>query len=274
MSPWERLLEKPHARGHVVQLYPEGDEVSLVANVSLYLSEGLKRGEGVLVVAAAAHRESFARELDRLGVDTGSAIQTSQLVCIDARETLSQFMTAGQPDWDKFEIAMGTAMRAVRSAGDRPGLRAYGEMVGLLWTKGQYSAAIRLEQFWNKLLARSSFSLYCAYPIDVFDKKFHAAALDGVLCAHTHLMPAETSGNLETAVSLAMDEVLGAKADTFRNLIIQENQRSSWAVMPKGETAILWLRRNLPEQAERIVARAREYYRRSVQLTCPVFANE
>lgn len=34
MSPWEKLLERPHSRGHVVQLYEQADELSLAANVS------------------------------------------------------------------------------------------------------------------------------------------------------------------------------------------------------------------------------------------------
>jgi hypothetical protein len=65
-------------------------------------------------------------------------------------------------------------------------------MVGLLWSARQFSAAIRLEQFWNKLLARSSFHLYCAYSIDVSEKQFQTHALDGVLSTHTHLIPNHT----------------------------------------------------------------------------------
>ncbi len=273
MSPWERLLERPHARGHLVQLYQQGDEMSLVKNVSLYLSEGLKRGEGVLVIATAEHGEGFARELGRLGVDTASAIRENRLVYVDAQETLSRFMVAGQPHWGRFEVAAGSAMRAVRPQEDHPGLRAYGEMVGILWNQRQFAAAIRLEQFWNKLLAKSSFSLYCAYSIDVFDKEFHVAALDGVLCTHTHLLPCEPDGNLEAAVNLAMDEILGPKADGLR-VLIKASYRPSWAVMPKGESAILCLRRNLPDQAEQVIARARDHYQRSLRLSGRLFAEE
>jgi hypothetical protein len=257
MSPWERLIEKPHARGHFVQLCEPDDKVSLVRNVGLYVSEGLKRGEGVLLIATAENRDTFVRELGRLGVDTRSAKEHKRLVCVDAQQALARFMVAGQPVWDRFEIAVGRAMREVRPAKDHGGLRAYGEMVGLLWSARQFSAAIRLEQFWNKLLARWSFSLYCAYSIDVFEKEFQAHALDGVLCTHTHLIPSESEGTLEPAINLAMDEILGLKADAVR-VRMKANPRLRWAVMPKGENAILWLRRNLPEEAEHIVARARE----------------
>jgi KaiC/GvpD/RAD55 family RecA-like ATPase len=192
MSPWERLIAKPHARAHLVQLCEPEDKTSLVRNVSLYVSEGLKRGDGVLLIAAAENRDAFLGELGRLGVDTPSAMDAKRLVCVDAQETLAQFMRAGQPDWDRFETVVRQAMREVRPARDHGALRAYGEMVGLLWSARQFSAAVRLEQFWNKLLARSSFNLYCAYSIDVSEKQSQIHALDGVLSTHTHLIPNHT----------------------------------------------------------------------------------
>jgi MEDS: MEthanogen/methylotroph, DcmR Sensory domain len=192
MSPWERLIAKPHARGHFVQLCEPDNKISLVRNVSLYISEGLQRGEGVLLIAAAENRDAFVCELGRLGVDTPSVMDRKQLVCVDAQHTLAQFMQAGQPDWDRFETAIRRAMREVRPARDHGGLRAYGEMVGLLWSGRQFSAAIRLEQFWNKLLARSSFHLYCAYSIEVSEKESQIHALDGVLSTHTHVIPNHT----------------------------------------------------------------------------------
>jgi len=264
MSAWHKLLEKPHARGHLVQLYGV-DDPSLIRNVSQYLWGGLKRGGGALVIATPEHRGAFCRELDRLGARVESAVEEKRLVLLDAQQTISLFMPGGRLDWEKFEGAVGAAMREVspgsaQARANGAGLRAYGEMVGLLWDQGQFAAAIRLEQFWNKLLARSAFSLYCAYAIDIFDKEFQVGALDAILSAHTHFVPGETQGSLENAVNLAMNEILGSKADGLR-ILIKENYSSSWAVMPKGEAIILWLRKNVPDRAEQIVARARDYYR-------------
>jgi DcmR-like sensory protein len=273
MSPWERLLEKPHARGHVVQLSRQGEEQSLIRNVSLYLSQGLTRGEGVVVIATAEHRLCFARELTRLHTDPESAIQEKQLVYLDAQETLSRFMSAGQPDWDKFEATLSGAMHEIRSPKEHSArCRAYGEMVNLLWNARRFAAAVRLEQFWNRLLGRWSFSLYCSYSIDLFDKALHVAALDDVLCNHSHLLPTDSQGNLEKAIGLAMDEVLGPKAHGLK-LYIDENPPLSWAVMPKAEASILWIRRNLAPQSEHIIGRVREHYRRLVQHCEPVAAN-
>jgi hypothetical protein len=192
--------------------------------------------------------------LERLGSEVELAVQTRQLVFLDAQETLSRFMRAGQPDWKLFEDTVGHVMRQVRPGGDNAGLRAYGEMVGILWKARQFSAAIRLEQFWNKLLAHSSFSLFCGYAIDVFGKDFQISSLDAILCTHTHVVPA-TNSNLETAISRAMEEILGPDAAHLK-LLIKANFRPSWAVMPIGESMALLLRSHLPRQADLILGRA------------------
>lgn len=258
MSPWERLLERPQSRGHFVQVYEAG-ALSLTANVSHYIWEGLKRGDGALLISTPEHWELFSQRLTQLGADTEASSRDGQLVLLDARETLAQFMVKGQPDWQLFEAVVGAAMQRVRKRNDQAGLRAYGEMVALLWKARRFAAAIRLEQFWNKLLAQSSFSLYCAYAIDVFGKEFHAEALDALLCAHTHLVPAAPNGDLEVALNLAMDETLGPKSHHLKTLI-KAKYRPSWAVVPNAEAMVLWLRRNLPVQAEDIIARARSHY--------------
>lgn len=102
---------------------------------------------------------------------------------------------------------MGAAMARIRVAAPFARLRAFGEMVDILWAKRQFSAAVRVEQLWNRLLSRSSFSLYCAYAVDVFGKEFQIATLDRVLRSHTHIVPAETDGRLDAAIDRAMEEI-------------------------------------------------------------------
>jgi hypothetical protein len=144
-------------------------------------------------------------------------------------------------------------------AQDDNGLRAYGEMVGILWQAGRFSAAILLEQFWNDLLRRSCFNLFCAYPIDVFAKGFQPAHLDALLCAHTHLLPTAPNGDLDGAIDRAMDEILGSRVESTR-LLMTADDRPAWAAVPRAEGILFWLRTNLPEHAEAIIARARQHY--------------
>ena len=255
MSP-QPLLEKPEAEAHLVQFY-EADEHVLTQNVGRYLLEGLKLGECLLVIAIKEHAVGFMRELERLGSNPDGAVREKRLLFLDAEETLAKFMRGDQPDWQSFEHTIGTAMLDVRSRENHLGCRAYGELVALLWESGQFSAAIRLEEFWNKLLGSGDFKLFCGYPIDVFAEEFRADSVNALLCAHTHVVPAGLDGDLESAVSRAMDEVLGPQVDHVRS---QMKASSRPTAVPDGEAGILWIRDHLPEKADEVAARARTYY--------------
>jgi hypothetical protein len=248
------LFENPGPEEHFVQLYGNDDRL-LIRNVSRYISEGLRRGDGLLVIARAEHRGSMVRLLIEERTYSRAVLE-GRLVFLDAEATLNRFMIDGEPNQGRFESIIGEALEKVRCRAVHTGIRAYGEMVGLLWRSGQLAAAARLEELWNQLLKASNVSLYCAYPIDVLSPEFHHASIDSVMCAHTHLIPTYTT--LDSALDKAMDEVLGARVDGLRNLI-QANHRPAWAEVPKAEALILWLRNNLPGSAEKVLARAREY---------------
>lgn len=255
MSSCPELLDRLEPEQHVVQLYGEDDRL-LTQNVGRFLGEGLKRGDGLLVIATAEHRGTLARQLKE---DSGysQAVLEGRLVFLDAETTLARFMVNGSPDPDLFVTVVGEAVRGVQERAVHTGTRAYGEMVGLLWEAGEYDAAVRLEQLWNQLLQSSKVSLFCAYPIDIFSPEFHVGNVDALLCAHTHLLPVDPA--LDGALNRAMDEVLGARVDGLRQLV-QANYRPSWASLPKAEALVLWLRNNLPGSADQILRLARQYY--------------
>jgi MEDS: MEthanogen/methylotroph, DcmR Sensory domain len=258
MSLQANIFDNPEPEEHVVQLYGKDDRL-LTQNVSRYLSEGLRRGDGLLVIATAGHRGSLVRQLNQERAYSRAVLE-GRLAFLDAEATLGRFMIDGEPDKGRFESVVGEALERVRSRAVHTGIRAYGEMVGVLWEAGQVAAAARLEELWNQLLKSSDVSLYCAYPIDVLSPEFHHASVDALMCAHTHVIP--TDNGLEVALDKAMDEVLGGRVDGLRNLI-QANHRPAWATVPKTEAIILWLRNNLPGSAEKILARAREYQKLS-----------
>jgi hypothetical protein len=176
-------------------------------------------------------------------------------------------MVARQPDRKRFEATVGALVRKLSLKAAGRGVRAYGEMVDLLWNSGASAAAIRLENLWNELLEAREFNLLCAYQIDVFDKEFQAGVLDQVLCAHTHLKPAPSNEDLDAAVNTALQEVLGARAEGLK-LLIRANFRPSWAKLPHAEATVLWLRNNLPDYADEILGRARRHYRAALQTSC------
>ena len=241
---------------HAVHFY-DGDVRRLAPGVCRYLAEGMRRGEGAIVIARDSHRLAFARQLATDGIDTQSAVQQARLVLLDADATLASFMLRGMPDWEHFKAAIEPALEEVKAGSANGRVRAYGEMVDLLWSSGYSAAATLLEQFWNRLLAARGFSLYCAYQIDVFGKEFQGSVLDSVLCEHTHVLAAD--GHLEHALGRALQDVLGSRAEGIQGLM-KDNFRPAWAAIPCGEAKVLWIRNNLPAHADEILARARGYY--------------
>ena len=261
--PWQKLLEQPQLRAHLVQLYDAGG-LSLARNVGRYLWEGLKRGDRILLIATHSHWDLFRRNLDLLQAGDAGCLPSNEVHFLDARETLSAITHNGEPDWNRFELVIRDALRSIRPGRNFAGIRAYGEMVALLWEARQFASAIRLEQFWNRLLAQSRISLYCSYAIDVFGREFHPDALEALLRTHTHLVPAETGGQLEMAFRRAIADVLGSGFDNLQPFI-RGGRRHAWAVMPDAEAIMLWLRKNLPREAEEVFDRARLNYRHLVQ---------
>jgi len=115
------------------------------------------------VVATEAHRASFLDHLVQAGVDVASAQASGGLVLLDANETLDAFMIDGRPDRDRFAASVGNLLISASDNGRRS-VRAFGEMVALLWDDDQVTAAIELEDLWNGLAGHAPFSLFCAYP--------------------------------------------------------------------------------------------------------------
>jgi hypothetical protein len=183
MSSWSELLDRAAPEEHVVQLYGRNDQL-LTRNVSRYLAEGLRRGDALVVIATREHAAAITGELT---LDGGDAVADGRLVVLDARETLDRFLVGGQPDEALFRDVVGGVLAEAHRRSSTGHVRAFGEMVGLLWVAGDRAAATRLEEYWNDLLRGSACSLFCAYPIDIYDNDGDTGGLDAVLGSHTHM---------------------------------------------------------------------------------------
>jgi PAS domain S-box-containing protein len=176
------------SRGHFVQFYEE--EGFLVDSVAAFIGAGLGAGEGAVVIATAAHRRALAEQLTAQGIDLFTVEKRGQYVALDAAETLSAFMADASPDEHQFRSVVGDLIKHTRQG--RRGLRAFGEMVALLWKDGNGAAAIRLEELWNDLAKSHSFSLFCAYPINEFADADTSKEFDRICRAHSHVRPSES----------------------------------------------------------------------------------
>ena len=174
-----------HAHHHAVQFY--GNDAELLKTVGTFLSEGLTAGQPAIVIATADHRTSIEQELQSHLVDVDGARRLGDLVMLDADQVLSTFMIDQAPVGSLFRRSVGAIIEQTRRGRERTPVRAYGEMVDVLWKQGRAEAAIRLEVLWNNLAETHTFSLLCGYSIGNFYKqtdKYHE-----VRELHTHVHP-------------------------------------------------------------------------------------
>lgn len=174
-ASWTPLRDAAPEGAHAVH-FPEHDAV-LVARLAAFVGEGLAAGEVCLVLGTPSHRAGLRRRLALSGLDEAAA---ELLVERDAAEVLQSVLCDGCPDPDRFEVVVGGLVRQARARGT--GVRAFGELVGLLAARDDLVGALRLEQLWEELLRRTPLPLLCAYP-GLSDP----AARAQVCRRHTHL---------------------------------------------------------------------------------------
>ncbi|MFP2930217.1 ATP-binding protein [Pyxidicoccus sp. 3LG] len=191
----KELLANPARDAHIVQFYE--DEAFLFDALEAYLVGGLKAGESAVIIGSEPHRQAILQRLSTAGVDVADACDTGRLTLLDARETLSRFMVQGRPDWNRFRDVVGAVLAKSRAAANGTRVRAYGEMVDLLWQDGLPEAAVELEELWNDLAGLHAFSLLCTYALGNFGDEAHERPFRDVCRAHAHVIPTESYSQLE-----------------------------------------------------------------------------
>jgi signal transduction histidine kinase len=188
-GPAPELLSGPAQPNHIVQFYE--DDAFLCDSVAHFLAVGLAAGEPVCVVATAEHRAAFAARLARGGLDVEEARARGQLAWLDAADTLAKVMVGDMPDWTLFSSFFGAIIEQSRRRDPLACVRTYGEMVDVLWRRGNKQAALRLESMWNEFSSSHSLSLLCAYVMGNFYRSGDSEAFKDVCRAHAHVLPAE-----------------------------------------------------------------------------------
>lgn len=190
VPPALTLVAESATHRHFVQFY-ESDDV-LCDHVARYLAGGLTAEEPAIVIATEPHRASIARCLGAIGHDLAALTARGQLAMLDAHATLETFMVGDAPSRVRFFESVGGALDRVRAGRGAKPVRAYGEMVDVLWRAGNRNAALSLEGLWNDLAKTRSFSLLCAYAMGNFYKAADCEEFDAVCAAHSHVIPGET----------------------------------------------------------------------------------
>jgi hypothetical protein len=168
---------------HAVRFY--ACDASLARIVAEFLHEGFGDGTPGIVVATASQQQSIIQELTDRSLDVAGLQRSDDLLFLDAEETLATFMNGSTPDARKFSVQMCDVIEKVCSARTKCKVRIFGQMVDVLWQRGEQEAAVRLEVLWNRLAHTETFSLLCGYAIGNFYKN---ASFENVCRQHTHIV--------------------------------------------------------------------------------------
>lgn len=178
-----------HTHHHAVQFY--GTDQSLCSTVAGFLAEGLVSGQPAIVIATAPHAQAIVEQLGHRLIDCEKAVRTGDLILLDAEATLDLFMVDQEPDEGLFDENIGRLIDQGINGRQRTVLRAYGEMVDVLWKQGRSESAIKLEILWNKLAVKYNFALLCGYSMGSFYKQ--SKQLERVIAQHTQVVEDESN---------------------------------------------------------------------------------
>jgi PAS domain S-box-containing protein len=175
---------------HAVQFYESVD--ALWETATTFMAGGLRLRQPVVVIATANNRREFEARLTSKGFDVDNATKRGLLIFADAADTLKAFMVGSEPDERAFRTVVGGMIEGVAQRWQTASIRAFGEMVDLLWKSGNPVGAIRLEELWNDLLRARSVRLFCAYSMGNFYRENGTEHFQRVMDSHTLVIPAES----------------------------------------------------------------------------------
>jgi hypothetical protein len=257
-EPWGGLLASAGPRDHIVQLYQ--DQEFLNRAVCRFAASALANGEGVILVPTVAHWEAFRPRLEAEGVDIDASHARGQLTVVDADELLPHFMRDAMPDAPVFLGLAGDVIAKARGEGRYPKVRWWGEMVNVLWERGDVAASMELEDQFDRLAHEHEIAIFCSFVMDNFNGEVHSRMLPRLGQNHSHLIPVEDYARLERAVADALRQTVGA--DEAR--VLEQQLLSRYAApfqMPRSQALLLALRDTLPLVADSVLTRSRTLYR-------------
>jgi MEDS: MEthanogen/methylotroph, DcmR Sensory domain len=256
-QPWHGLLTDAAPRDHIVQLYQDQDFLNRA--VCRFAAAALANGEAVILVPTLAHWNAFRSRLEAEGVDVKAVQGRGQLTVVDANELLPRFMREAMPDAPVFLGLAADVIARARGTGRYPKVRWWGEMVNVLWERGDVAASMNLEDLFDKLAHGHDIAIFCSFLMDNFNGEVHARMLPRLGENHSHLIPVEDYARLERAVADALRETVGPD----EALVLEGQLLSHYPVpfhMPRPQAMLLALRQVLPLVADAVLRRSRALY--------------
>lgn len=145
---------------HIVEIY-EGHD-SFLDSLEGFVVGGLQKTDSVILIALPSHLEALEERMRNRNLNLTELAAQDRYIALDAEVVLSKFMVDGWPNEEMFMKTITPILNRARKSGRR--VRAFGEMVAVLWSEGHSGATVHLEHIWHNLCQKDGLSLFCAYP--------------------------------------------------------------------------------------------------------------
>lgn len=255
------LVEAPAGR-HFAQFHrdTEGQDRrrdTLTESAIAFVETGLQRGDSVLVISGAEHRDRLFERLAAGRFRPQTLRDPRQLSVLDAGEIAAAWLGGDLPEWAPFRSALAPVLSRLQFSGRST--RVYSELTNVLWKAGNTGGAIRVEDFWNALAGTYQFSLYCGFTMDTHSEHSYAGPLEELGRTHSDIMGTPEDEEFSVALDRASKEIFGIALTQMAGISKQDETRR----FPSGQRTMLWVKRNLPLSTPQLAERARHYFRDS-----------
>jgi len=212
----QNAFSLPETGNHIFQVCQ--DETSQAELLTHYVMEGLENSEGIVIIARPALRKAVISKMKGIDLDAQVLKSEGKIKFFDAEFLLSGFLIDGVLDEQAFQQFVASPVLAMQLKYGK--VRAFGEMVDVLWKDAQQDLAIELEGWWGELCDKHSFMLLCTYLLDSLDPNNYENSLERICKCHTHSLPINA---FNPVANLAVLEFFVSAWSTVVNKIKQSN---------------------------------------------------
>lgn len=150
---------------HHVHFYTGATD--LLKWLATLIGDSLRKGDTAVVIARAERLAPLRAAIDASAIGPTAAREADgQLILLDCEAMIERISTNGSVDPQRFADLVPPMLADASRASQSGHVTLYGEMVDVLWQRGDSKNALRLEALWNEHGASQPLTVFCGYLVN------------------------------------------------------------------------------------------------------------